>query len=86
VGLSGALIGADDELAGYTGGLDGVPIFLGCSDVDMHIPVERVHGTATLFEAQGAIVTKRIYPNFGHTVNMDEIEVIRELVAGEMTE
>jgi predicted esterase len=81
VGLSGALIGADDELTGYVGGLDGVPIFLGCSDVDMHIPVERVHTTQTLFEAQGAVVTKRIYPNFGHTVNMDEIEAIREMVA-----
>jgi phospholipase/carboxylesterase len=80
VGLSGGLIGADDELTGYTGDMVGTPVFLGCSDVDFHIPVERVHHTAQVFEDLGATVTKRIYPNFGHTINMDEIEHVRAIL------
>lgn len=80
VGLSGGLIGADDELVGYTGDLVGTPVFLGCSDVDQHIPVERVHHAAQVFETLGAVVTKRIYPNFGHAINMDEIEHVRAIL------
>lgn len=80
VGLSGGLIGADDELVGYAGDLAGTPVFLGCSDVDVHIPVERVHHAAQVFEALGATVTKRIYPNFGHAINMDEIEHVRTIL------
>ncbi len=80
VGLSGGLIGADEELTGYTGDMAATPVFLGCSDVDAHIPVERVHHAAQVFEMLGATVTKRIYPNFGHAINMDEIEHVRAIL------
>jgi phospholipase/carboxylesterase len=80
VGLSGALIGADDELTGYEDTLKDTPVFLGCSDIDDHIPVERVHLTEQLFTQQGAVVDKRIYPNFGHTINLDEIETIKAMM------
>lgn len=61
--------------------LRGTPVFLGCSDVDHHIPVERVHETAAVFEGMGALVEKRIYPGMGHTVNADEVGWTRELLA-----
>ncbi len=61
--------------------LRGTPVFLGCSDVDHHIPVERVHETAMVFEAMGARVEKRIYPGMGHTVNADEVGWTRKLLA-----
>jgi predicted esterase len=80
VALSGGLIGADDELTGYTGSLEGTPIFIGCSDVDSHIPEARVHTSAALLTAQSAQVTTRIYPNMGHTVNEDEIAFVREMM------
>lgn len=76
--LSGGLIGADGELTGYTGGLNKMPVFLGCSDIDDHIPVERVHQSADIFTALGASVTKRIYPNMGHTINQDKLDFIKE--------
>ena len=79
--LSGGLIGADGELTGYTGGLKNMPVFLGCSDVDDHIPVGRIHETATIFETLGANVTKRIYPNMGHTINQDELDFIKETMS-----
>ena len=38
VGLSGGLIGPDGTPRDYPGSLAGTPVFLGCSDVDPHIP------------------------------------------------
>lgn len=79
-GLSGALIGPPGTLRDYAGSFDGAPVFLGCSDVDPHIPLERVHETAAVFRRLGASVDERIYPRFGHTVNRDEIEAVRALL------
>ncbi|QFU81947.1 alpha/beta hydrolase [Natronorubrum aibiense] len=78
--LSGGLIGEalDDE---YPGDLEETPVFLGCSDVDPHIPEERVHETADAFESMHADVTKRLYEGMGHGVNEDELEFVSGMVA-----
>lgn len=80
VALSGGLIGADGTPRDYAGSLAETPVFLGCSDVDFHIPLQRVHDSKTWLEALGADVTERIYPNMGHTINEDEINFVRDLV------
>ena len=80
VGLSGGLIGPIGMEFSYPGSLAGTPVFLGCSDVDFHIPVERVHESAQALESLGGQVTTRIYPGMDHTVNMDEIEFVREMM------
>ena len=77
--LSGGVIGPPGTPRNYAGSMTGTPVFLGCSDVDFHIPVERVHESAEVFETLGAKVDKRIYPNMGHTVNMDEIEAVKAI-------
>ena len=64
----------------YAGSLDGTPVFLGCSDVDPHIPKRRVDETEAVFTRMGARVTKRIYPGLGHTINQDEIAAVREML------
>lgn len=80
VGLSGGLIGADDEPRQDSGAFAGTPIFLGCSEVDFHIPQQRVqHATDTL-KTLGGNVTMRLYPNMDHTVNQDEIEFVRKMM------
>ena len=80
VGLSGALIGPPGTPREYAGTMDGTPVFLGCSDVDPHIPLARVHETAEVFRRLGATVDERIYPRMGHVVNPDEIEAARKLL------
>lgn len=80
IGLSGGLIGADDEPRSDSGSLTGTPIFLGCSDVDFHVPKERVESAATILRSRGAEVTLRLYPNMGHTVNEDELAFVREMM------
>ena len=50
--LSGGLIGETIDPEAYTGDLNDTPVFLGCSDHDPHIPVERIRATATLVSAR----------------------------------
>jgi len=80
VGLSGGLIGPDGTPRNYADSLQGTPVFLGCSDVDFHIPRQRVELSAEVLEQLGGNVTTRLYPNMGHTVNRDEILFVRELM------
>ncbi len=78
--LSGGLIGEEVTETSYAGDIAKTPVFLGCSDVDPHIPVERVHLTANAFELLNGRVTKQIYEGMGHTVNTDEISRITALL------
>lgn len=91
VALSGGLIGnaerpgaspPEDKTFDYEGSLEGTPVFLGCSDTDPHIPVERVHRTAECLKDLGGAVTKRIYEGMGHTINEDEVKYVRGLLSG----
>ncbi len=77
--LSGGLIGDTVDTERYTGDMDGTPVFLGCSDQDPHIPVDRVHLTAQVLDALDADVDERIYPGMGHTVTDDEVAALRDL-------
>ncbi len=81
--FSGGLIGdASKPLPIHHPGtpLNGTPVFIGCSDVDFHIPIERVHETASILRTMGAEVDKRIYPGMGHTINQDEIDAASALL------
>lgn len=80
VGFSGALIGPDDTPREYKGTLAGTPVFLGCSDVDFHVPKERVQESAEVLKRLGGEVTERFYPNMDHTVNQDEIDFVRGMM------
>ena len=80
VGLSGALIGPDESPRDYAGSFEGTPVFLGCSDVDFHVPKERVVHAAEVLKRLGCDVTTRLYPNLDHTVNRDEINTVRSIM------
>jgi predicted esterase len=79
-GLSGGLIGPDDTPRNYAGSLAGTPVFLGCSDVDFHIPKERVLQSAEVLQRMGGDVTTRLYPRMGHTVNRDELGFVQGMM------
>jgi phospholipase/carboxylesterase len=81
VGLSGGLIGPDGTPRDYAGSLAATPVFLGCSNVDPHIPEQRVHLTAEVLRRLGGSVTERIYPNLDHTVNRDELRYVGAMLA-----
>jgi predicted esterase len=81
IGLSGGLIGPPGTPRQYQGSLESTPVFLGCSDVDPHIPVERVHESEEVLTRLGASVDKRIYSGMGHIVNEDEIAAVRAMLS-----
>jgi predicted esterase len=85
VGLSGGLIGPSGTPRDYGGSMNGTPVFLGCSDLDPHIPLARVHESAEIFRRLGAVMDERIYPGMGHLVNRDELEAVSALLRGDAT-
>ena len=80
--FSGGVIGPLGIERNDAGDLAGTPVFIGCSDVDAHIPVERVHETATIMESLGGQVVKRIYPGMPHTIIQDEIDEANQILLG----
>jgi predicted esterase len=80
-GLSGGLIGPEGTPRDYPGSLAGTPVFLGCSDVDPHIPRERVVESGQVLERLGGEVTIQLYPGMDHTVNQDELDHVRSMMA-----
>jgi phospholipase/carboxylesterase len=79
-GLSGGLIGPVGTPRNYEGSMDETPVFLGCSDVDFHIPKDRVLESGEVFEKLNANVKVQIYKNFGHSVNDDEITAVNKIL------
>lgn len=78
--LSGGVIGPDGTPRNYAGSLENTPVFIGCSDVDAHIPLARVHETTQVLKKLGGNVDERIYPGMPHTVNDDEINAVKALM------
>ena len=79
--FSGGLIGPSGTTWDVAGDFAGTPVFLGCSDVDAHVPKVRVEESAAVFERMGAATTTRIYPGMGHLVNDDEVAFARTMLA-----
>ena len=78
--LSGGLIGPDGTPRNYPGSFDGTPVFLGCSDIDGHVPAIRVTESAAVLRHMGARVTMKLYPGMGHLVNEDEIAAVNAMM------
>ncbi len=78
--FSGGLIGPSGTPRNYAGSFNATPTFIGCSDVDPHVPLDRVRESGAVFRRMGAIVDERIYPRMAHTIVADEIEAVDALL------
>ena len=78
--FSGGLIGPPETQFNYSGSLEGTPVFIGCGDSDLHIPVSRVEETAAELRNLGAAVSDRIYPGMGHMIVEDELVEARQII------
>ena len=72
--FTGGLIGTSIDNSAYTGDFKKTPIFIGTSNPDMHVPVERVKSSAQLLQQLNGNVQLRIYPDMGHTITRQELE------------
>lgn len=78
--FTGGLIGDKIYTENYAGDFSGTPVFIGTSDPDPHVPVERVNESAAILEKMNALVTKKIYKSMGHTINKDEISIVNKII------
>ena len=78
--FTGGLIGDKLYTENYRGDFGGTPVFIGTSDPDPHVPVERVRATTQVLQGMNAAVTQKVYPNMGHTISSDEISTANEVV------
>ena len=78
--FTGGLIGDKIYPENYTGDFSGTPVFIGTSDPDPHVPVERVNESAAILEKMNAFVTKKIYKDMGHTVSKDELSTVNKII------
>lgn len=83
--LSGGIIGPPGFLRTTTGTIPGTTVFIGCSDVDPHIPKERLQESAALFRSMEAAVTLRLYHGMAHTINQDELTVVADILQSKET-
>ena len=79
IAFTGGLIGDEIYTENYSGDFSGTNIFIGTSDPDPHVPVSRVNDSTAVLEKMNAKVTTKIYPNMGHTINQDEINIVNKL-------
>lgn len=80
VAFTGGLIGDILYTKNYKGDFAGTPVFIGTSNPDPHVPVERVQASTRILQSMHANVTEKIYTNMGHTVSKDEIDQANKLV------
>ena len=80
IGLSAGLIGPDNTPRDYAGSLAGTPVFLGCGDMDDHIPLERVKESTKVLRNLGGDVKERIYRGMGHGINDEELLQVQNLL------
>lgn len=78
--IIGGLIGDKLALDRYQGNFDHTPIFIGTSDPDLHVPMERVHESVDVLNDLNASVTLKIYAHAGHTILEDEVKKARQLI------
>ena len=80
VAFTGGLIGDKIYNENYKGDFSQTPVFIGTSNPDPHVPVERVYATANILRDMNASVTEKVYNNMGHTINQDEINSVNSLI------
>ena len=78
--FTGGLIGDKIYSENYNGDFSQTPVFIGTSNPDPHVPVERVYATANILRNMNASVTEKVYNNMGHTINQDEIDSANNLI------
>ena len=86
VAFTGGLIGDKINRENYKGNFGGTPVFIGTSDPDPHVPVERVYATTNILKDMGASVMEKVYPLMGHTISQDEIDQANHLIFNPVTQ
>ncbi len=80
VAIIGGVIGETINRDHYKGDFKQTPVFIGTSNPDFHVPVERVYATEKILNEMNADVTLKVYEHSGHTINQEEMEWANRIV------
>ncbi|SIS57920.1 phospholipase/carboxylesterase [Chryseobacterium ureilyticum] len=80
VAIIGGVIGDKINRENYKGDFAGTSVLLATSNPDFHVPVERVYATANILKEMNAEVTEKVYANFGHFINEEEIQLANSII------
>lgn len=80
IAIIGGLIGDHVNTGNYITDFDGTRIYLGTSDPDAHVPVERVQQTSEILKNKNAEVELRINKNGGHYILKEELGVANNFI------
>lgn len=78
--IIGGLIGEKINQQPYQGDFDSTPIYLGTSNPDFHVPLERVQETETILSQMNAKVTLQAFENIGHTIHPKQIDWMNRFI------
>lgn len=78
IAFTGGLIGSTINEKKYQGNFEGTKVFIGTSENDPHIPLERAKQSKKVMEKLGADVMLKVYPGRSHTITQDEIIWVKE--------
>ncbi len=79
IAFTGGLIGDKIREHLYQGDFKQTPLFLGTSDPDSHVPLERAKASAILFEDMNANTYFQVYPNMGHIISSEELDTVNSI-------
>lgn len=82
IAIIGGLIGEHINTGNYITDFKETKIFLGTSDPDNHVPLERVQQTAEILKNKNAEVKLRIHGNAGHVIVPEELGVANSFIFG----
>ena len=82
IAFTGGLIGDKLNLENYTGDFKNTNVYIGSSNPDPHVPVERVKETERLLLSMNANVKVDIFENMGHTIVQEEIQQANGILSG----
>lgn len=74
IAFTGGLIGEEIFPSKYQGDFQQTPIFIGSSEDDVHVPLDRINASKELLEKMGAKVTKLIFEDRQHTIRHEEVD------------
>lgn len=80
IAFTGGLIGDKLYAEKYKGDFEGTPIFIGTSDPDFHVPVQRVKDSTSLLTNMNANVKEIVYKDMGHTIIQEEMDWAKKWV------
>lgn len=80
IAFTGGLIGDKIYPENYSGDFDGTPVYIGSSDIDPHVPLQRIYASENIIRDMGGDIKVDVFHGMGHTVNRQELETGRHLV------